>query len=258
MVFSFYILSDLRIPDNCTRYFISDASAYFFDLAANIKNAEKLAHFGFVSSGTVKKAKKNLNDKQVTKAMKLDSLFKIGFEFAGHVLNNYWLVKPNIKAKINNFIKKKFSGDFIIGLQFRFHYLNKEDIQTFIKCALDIENNNKINVSNRKVKWFISTDQDTYIEDLFKRYSDKILRGEGKIGHIAIESDAYERAILDIELLSYCNETILTGGSTFGFIGSLKNQKIPYFVEGRRSFNGCKLLDFNAPARTPIGYSIFR
>ena len=237
---------------------MSEATPYFFDLAANIKNAQKLVHFGFVTSETVKKAKKIIKDKHVTKAWKLDSLFQIGFEFAGHVLNKYWLLKPNIKEKISDFIKQKFSGNFIIGLQLRFNYLNHEDIQTFIKCAFEIEKHNKIYNSNQNVKWFISTDESAKIRNLIKRYSNKILRAKGKIGHIALESEAYERAILDIELLSHCNETIITGGSTFGFIGSLKNQKIPYIVEGRRSSKECKLLNFYAPARTPIGYSLFK
>lgn len=212
---------------------------------------------GFLQKQTLEKARKTL-EFHVSKNKKLDSLFQIGFEFAGHVLNNYWLLKPKLKEKIRNFLKEKFSGDFIIGLQMRFHYLNQEDIQTFINCALKIEKENKINIASRKVKWFISTDQNYQIQILLKNYSDKILVGEGKIGHVAFESDAYERAILDIELLSHCNETILTGGSTFGFIGSLKSQKMPYFVEGRRYSNVCKLLDFHAPPRTPTGYSIYK
>jgi hypothetical protein len=225
-------------------------------LAANLKHAEKLVSKGFIKKQTVLKARKAL-ESNVSQNIKLDNLFQIGFEFAGHVLNNYWLLKPNVKEKINNFIKQKFSGDFIIGLQMRFEYLNQEDIQTFVNCALKIENDNKTRIGNRKVKWFISTDQNAQIQNLLNRYSDRILTGEGKIGHVAFESDAYERAILDIELLSHCNETILTGGSTFGFIGSLKSQKIPYFVEGKRSSNECKLLDFHAPARRPAGFSVF-
>lgn len=114
----------------------------------------------------------------------MDSIYQIGFEFAGHVLNNYWLLKPNVKEKISNFINQKFSGDFIIGLQLRFHYLNQEDIRTFINCALKIERENKINIANGKVKWFISTDQYDKIRNLLKRYSNKILIGEGKIGHV--------------------------------------------------------------------------
>lgn len=92
------------------RYYLSDATAYFFDLAANIKHAQKLAHLGFVRSETVEKVKRNLKDKHflkatTTKAQKLDSLFQIGFEFAGHVFNNYWLVKPKLKEKISDFVK---------------------------------------------------------------------------------------------------------------------------------------------------------
>lgn len=259
--FNYYIITinkylELRIPDNCTRYYISDITPYFFDLAANIKYAEKLVLHKFVRNITVEKARKILNDQNYNENKKLESLFQIGFEFAGHVLNNYWFLKPNIELKVKNFIKKNFLGNFIIGMQIRFDFLNQKDINRFINCALKIERKNK-NL-NRLIKWFILSDNNNTIQSLINSHGGKILVNEGKIGHIAFEANTYERAILDIELLSYCNEIILTGGSTFGFISALKSQKRPYFVEGRRSKNTCKFLDFYAPARSPYGYSSFK
>ena len=120
---------------------------------------------------TVEKARNGLNDSKLSQNTKLDRLFQIGFEFAGHVLNNYWLLKPRIKQKVNSFIEKKFSGDFIIGLQMRFYYLIQEDIQTFINCALDIEAEIRINIGNQKVKWYVSTDQTHQIQMFFETIS---------------------------------------------------------------------------------------
>lgn len=252
----FLLFIGISIPNNCSVFKISNYTAYFFDLAANIKHVEKLVLYGFVRRKTLKNAKKAIMNKNMNENQKVENLFQIGFEFAGHVLNNYWVLKPHIQKRVNDFIMQKFKGNFIIGFQMRFEYLDKADIEHFINCALKIENN-IFKLNKRTVKWFIITDQYAKIEYLIKTYKNKILTGDGKIGHVAYESDSYERALFDIELLSYCNEIILTGGSTFGFIGSIKNQKRPYYVEGKRSMNMCKLLDFNAPARTPTGYAMF-
>lgn len=210
----------------------------------------------FVKNQTVEKAKKTVKKTFLSKNKKLESLFQIGFEFAGHVLNNYWFLKPNIQIKVNNFIKQKFLGNFIIGMQIRYEFLNQTDIKRFINCAKKIERKKK--TVNQAIKWFIVSENNTQLQMLKKKYGEKILINEGKIGHIAYESNTYERALLDIELLSNCDEIILTGGSTFGFIASLKSQKKPFFVEGRRSKNSCKFLDFNAPARSPDGFSSFK
>ena len=139
----------------------------------------------------------------------------------------------------------------------RFEFLNIEDIDHFINCALKIEKLQKNNTSHPRIKWFVITDQSDKIQNLIRNYEHKILFVDDKIGHIAYDPNAYEKTILDIELLSYCDEIILTGGSTFGFIGSIKRQKRPYFVEGKRTKNECKLLDFSKPARKPNGFSTY-
>ena len=69
-------------------------------------------------------------------------------------------------------------------------------------------------------KWFISTDTEKLYAKLAKtNYWKKIIyvnESLGRIGHVENDSSAYIRTILDIELLSKCNEIIMTGGSTFG------------------------------------------
>ena len=62
----------------------------------------------------------------------------------------------------------------------------------------------------------------------------------GTITHIIDNPNGYEKAIVDMELLSRCDEIIITGGSTFGFVAAMKSRKLPYFVNGKdSSMKGC-------------------
>ena len=217
-----------------------------------------------VKKETVERAKRAVNDTNIDEKKKIEYLYQIGFEFAGHVLNNYWLLNSNLKRKAAKFVQKnRFKESFIIGIQMRFEYLNETDIEAFAKCAFEIEKNNRDLIGDRQVKWFLTSDRfetfhDSLVRKLKKKYSQEVISSEGKIGHIANNHVFYERTLLDIELLSLCNETIITGGSTFGFIGSLKSQKRPYCVEGRRSnATQCKLLEFSSPCRNFQNSALF-
>lgn len=187
----------------------------------------------------------------------ISQLLSIGFEFANHVLNNYWHLKPYLIEKIDRFVHDKFRGCFIIGLQIRTDYLTKTEHELFVKCAETIENERRNVIGDRLVKWFISTDSNEVLESLKFKHGDRILHADGVISHIAYESVGYMRALMDIELLSRCNETVLTGGSTFGFIGSLKSKKFPYYIEGKRGERECQRFELFAPPRTPGGAAMF-
>jgi len=49
----------------------------------------------------------------------------------------------------------------------------------------------------------------------------------------AVDADGFRRAVLDIELLSKCDEVIVTSGSTFGWLAAMKTLKMPYYVSGK-------------------------
>ena len=68
---------------------------------------------------------------------------------------------------------------------------------------------------SKKVRWYVTSDSTNVIENLVQKYGNKVITGRGRIDHVE-KNSGYERAILDIELLSWCDELILTGGSTFG------------------------------------------
>ena len=73
-------------------------------------------------------------------------------------------------------------------------------------------------------------------------YPLKTLVGNGTIKHVADDSHGYERTLVDIDLLSKCDEMIHTGGSTFGFIAAMKSFKLPYFIDGKRNQLKCNKL----------------
>ena len=79
-----------------------------------------------------------------------------------------------------------------------------------------IRESNLITNKHKGIKWFISSDLESIADILREKYPNKIVTGNGVIGHILRNKDSYQRAILDHELLSRCDELIITGGSTFG------------------------------------------
>lgn len=149
----------------------------------------------------------------------------------------------------------------ILGIQLRSDYLYKEDFQVFMNCARQIEIELKTESNNsRPVKWYVSSEYEWVIDEIRNMTAsegDKIISGEGKIDHVIKDPNAYERAILDVELLSRCDRLILTGGSSFGFVAAFKNRRRPYYVNGRRSAQKCVLFDFSEPSRRPSDPTVF-
>ena len=142
-------------------------------------------------------------------------------------------------------------------MQLRFFYLNSfHDIIKFISCANAIEQKNKF-FNNKTVKWYISSDSDAYLNEILNYFPEKAFSSNGTIDHIASNVNGYEKAIIDIELLSYCNELITTGGSTFGFVASMKSLKIPFSIDGFSKRKTCKKFSFGNPSKTPQNIAVF-
>jgi hypothetical protein len=81
-------------------------------------------------------------------------------------------------------------------------------------------------------------------------FPNKVLTASGLIDHVAVNVNGYERAVLDVELLSRCDEVIITGGSTFGFASSLRSARFPLFVNGKQGSTNCERFTFSNPSRT--------
>ncbi|CAF0773369.1 unnamed protein product [Brachionus calyciflorus] len=233
---------------------------HFFELSANPIYYNKLLEYGLVRNETIFKANEALSNDNMNELEKIESLYMIGFEVGSNLLNEFWLIKPSFLNEINSFYNDNLKDYFVIGMQFRLEYLNEDDdIGRFVKCAEYIQRLNK--VSNR-VKWFVTSDSERIFK-LLKKFTKgiEIVRGRGKIGHIIEDPHNYYRTIMDNELLSRSNEIIITGGSTYGFVASMKKGKLPYYIEGKREYEAneneeCKIMTFNRGPRNHYGDSV--
>ena len=77
------------------------------------------------------------------------------------------------------------------------------------------------------------------------------------IGHIDETANGYPRTIIDVELLSRCDQLVITGGSTYGFVAAMKSQRAAYYVNGRSNMTECKLHELGKPSLTDTGYAVF-
>jgi hypothetical protein len=217
------ILIKTTVPLNMKRILYDDYDPYFFEICSNPIYYRKLLNYGLVSQETVLKAfevtknMSNFNDEE-----KQNYILKVPFEVGGNLLNKIWIPRNHILNKINYFVNNLFNGYYMIGIQLRYFYIQDPyDTYNFLNCVVEIENNLYKNEtylrSNYKgVKWYISSDTPDVLNRLVKEFPNKIIIGNGSLGHVEEDPYAYERAILDVELLSRCNELVVTGGSTFG------------------------------------------
>ena len=157
---------------------------------------------------------------------KQERIFQIGFEVGGNLLNRMWQPKNSIKYDVRRFFEKYFRNNFVIGIQLRYHYLSHKDTEKFINCSLEIEKDYLLNskTSSSKInsfKWFIASDSQGEIDEITKNYPNKTFTtNEYALGHIVDNKQRIYRTMLDVELLSLCNELIVTGASTL--VGCLR------------------------------------
>jgi hypothetical protein len=192
-------------------------------------------------------------------------------------LNRIWRPNADLQLEIDNYIQNifnNFTDTYVIGIQLRYGskwtsehqsdniYLNEYmDTLKFINCALNIENAYLQANRGKKLKrfkWFIATDLEMQLKKLSNDYPNKVVSASGKIAHVHFEADAYRRAIIDIELLSRCDELIVTGGSTFGWMAAMKTLKMPYYINGLNSaMRKCERANLSRPPLMPMNSAIF-
>jgi hypothetical protein len=233
------LLSKTKIKEDCTRYSFRNISSYFMEVCCNPIYYDKLLSYNLASKVTIENARKALSNEAMSDAKKQDYVFSVGYEVGGNLLNQIWMPRKRIRDIVNYYLNKEYKNNFVIGIQLRYHYLNGLfDTTKFIDCAFQIERDYRMFNSNSKLKkttfrWFISSDTQTNIEEIFSVYGDRAFTANGTITHVFDNPDGYEKAIIDIELLSRCDEIIITGGSTYGFVASMKNKKLPFFINGK-------------------------
>jgi hypothetical protein len=199
--------------------------AYFFEVSSNPKYYNKLLEAEMVSMQAIENAL-GLNNK--TEKEKVDALLQVGFEVAGNLLQKVWKLKPTILNSIRGFINEHFNREtFIIGMHIRMDFLRTVPsyLQKFIDCAFEIES--KVDYASKRVRWFVISDSIEVVNEIIRKHPDKaftfaksknIPAGIGKV-------------LVDNEVFSYCDELIITPGSTFSFLGALKRQRMPYPIK---------------------------
>lgn len=264
----------LKLPSNFTRFVFDSMCSLYFELACNRDYYSKFLYYGLVREATIQKATRmwNILDQLDLKhlppkmnQLAIDVLYQTGFEVAHNIMKLFWIPKPIILNKVAQFQADHFKRYFMIGMQIRTEFIELRDVGVFIQCANQIEKQ-----LSRPVRWYVSCDRVEMLEQLVRLFPNKIVHGEGLIAHVSADPSGYERVFLDIELLSRCDELILTGGSTFGFtsnqvhlfsiksllisylylIGSLKNGRFPMIVNGKRNTTRCERFKFSRPGGT--------
>ncbi|CAF0954740.1 unnamed protein product [Brachionus calyciflorus] len=252
-------LINKNLPFGHDRYQYGDCRALFFTLCANSNYFKKFLDYDLVNADIIEKANEALQvNNNLTESEKIDRLYSVGFEVGSNLMNKVWLLETNFKNYINKFYDENFKNFYVIGMQFRFEYIDDKDVFKFIDCANYLV---ELNSVSRSVKWFITADKER-VFDILKNNSGILIKGEGLLGHIFYDNEnSYSRSIMDNELLARSDEMIISGGSTFGFVSAMRKHLLPYYVEGRRekdigSDKPCRRMTFNRGPRTYHGISL--
>ena len=254
-------IMNYQIPENFTRFQYGGYENLFMVLCSNPKHYEKLIFYNLVKNETVIKSIQTIKNQNSTLVERNHNLFMIGFEVGANLLNKIIITKPGIQEIINHYIRSNFIDNFVIGIQLRTIYLDIEiDIMRFLLCALHIENEYLKNIKNKAkpVKWYISSDSEEVIKKIGLLFPEKTLYGNGSILHVADDSQGYYRTLIDVEMLSKCDELIHTGGSTFGFVSAMKSFKVPYFVDGKSKLIKCSRTSLGTSSQLSTGEAVFK
>jgi hypothetical protein len=257
------MLMKTHIPLNgFRRYVFYRADCLFMEICTNKIYFKKLTYYNLVSNRTASSALYSINNNE-TDHEKKEKLFRVGFEVGGNLLNKMWKPNKDIQNEIDSYYDKEFKSNYIIGIQLRYGraedaiFLNESsDTIKFIDCALNLEKNyyeSHANFTRKNVKWFIASDSEKNLNNILATFPGKAFSSKGKVAHIAFHSEGYRRTVIDIELLSKCDELIITGGSTFGFVVAMKTLKLPYFINGYSKMTKCSRTLLADPPVRPNG-----
>jgi hypothetical protein len=253
-----------ELPQNYMRYVHGRVGPLFPEISANVIYYKKLKRYNLARNETLNEAFTALkNNGNYSKNELQRRVLNVAFEVGGNILNKMWTPNEEIKSEIKFYVEKFFSKHFVIGLQMRAgdsNYLDEtKDHLKFIDCALQIEQDHILKNGNTSFKWFIATDSDRIRKSIFDNFGYKSFTSNGTLAHTDSKTqDGFRRAVLDVELLSKCNEIIVTGGSTFGWLAAMKSLRLPFFVNGRNRMNKCLRSNLtDPPSGGPVSYASF-
>ena len=243
-------------PMKAQRVAYVEIEGQFMWICSNPAFYEKLYEFGLVSRPTIDKASGLLNSTTAKNGEKIDAVLRVGFEVGSTFMNKYWTPYENVTSQVNYYYDKFFKDYYVIGLQIRVQFLEGVDfIKVFTDCAFKVEE--KMSDDSKRVKWFVTSDSQQVINILRSGYPDKIIQVNGTIGHIDLDDKFFMKTLVDSELLARCQEIIMTGASTFGWLSTMKALHMPLFVEGTPNQTECRRATLEKPP-TRLRFSAFK
>ena len=255
------------LPETYMRYAFNSGKPLFTEISANTRYYEKFKYYELAREETLNRALNVLKAQQNYSNEELQGrVLDVAFEIGGNILNRIWRPNKDIQKEINGYMDKWFKTNYVIGLQMRAsdsNYIDETiDYFKFINCALEIEREYILgtNQVNTSFKWFIATDSDKIRRIMFSHYGNKSFTSNGTLDHSNGGSrEGFRRTVLDVELLSRCNEIIVTGGSTFGWMAAMKMLKMPYYINGiRETMVKCSRADLGHLPVNPGNIAPFR
>ena len=235
-----------QVPVDKRRILYFHIEAEFFSMCSNPMYFEKLFMYGLVERQTIEAASAILADNNADESAKVEKVLRVGFEVGGNLLRNYWLYQDNVTSLVKHYYDTHFHGSYVIGMQIRTEFLTDTDfVQVFGDCALGIEE--KLADDAPNVKWFVTSDGQWAIDLIEKRFPNKLIHVNGSIGHIHSNDPAIPKTLLDNELLALCDEMIMTGASSYGWLAAMKAQRLPLFVRGSPNQTQCFRSTLNSP-----------
>lgn len=253
-------LSKTTLPYNQTVYIYQDIRAYFFELSSNPKYHRSLYRYRLISNETFVQAIQSFDNQPINQDDRDEHILRVGFEAGSNLLSLFWKPVRSVQEKIDEIVQKEFMGNYVIGIQLRYEFLSSEDTKVFVDCAFKIENHltSGSNYTKKKIKWFLTSDTSESFERFRQIFGNKVFFLKNSLGHVASNRNFYERAIMDVELLSKCDEIITTGGSTFGFVAAIKANKMPFYVNGQTDMEYCTKMRLSHPSfRSKHKFAVF-
>ena len=252
------------IPENYTRYVFGSGRPLFTEISANIRYYDKFKYYKLARKETLDEAYKALNNYEQFKNEELQRrVLNVAFEIGGNILNRIWTPNQDMKNLVSHYVERHFTNNFVIGFQMRAAdsgYLDEaKDYLKFISCAHEIEK--EFLLKSKKLettfKWFIATDSDKIRSAIFGSYGEKSFTTNGTVGHSGGGStEQFKKTVLDIELLSRCDEIIVTGASTFGWTAAMKSLKLPFYLTGV-TMERCQRADLGSQPSNRQGARMF-
>jgi len=170
-----------------------------------------------------------------------------------------WKLNSEINNEVNQYQKIWFQNNYVIGIQMRategFFRDPSQVYMKFINCALEIEKDFLLKSNKKNIKWLIVSDSEKVKESIMGYTAEKTFTFNATV---SANKDKFRLAVIDVELLSKCDEVIVTSGSTFGWLAAMKTLKMPYFISGSNErMVKCTREDMRHPSVNPRSTASF-